>query len=209
MQLKHKILGKIAYLISIILKLTLRIKVIHHPEYNKHSQYLFAFWHGKQILPIIELVKHGDKRAVLASPSKDGDILDSLLTSHNYTVIRGSARSNSIRALASMVKHLKQGYSLGFGCDGPTGPIYQPKQGLAYMSQKLQIPIIPVGSAFKNKHIFNKAWDKFELPHIFSKSVFYLGQPFVVGMDEDLNQATDKIKTAIILSEEQALKQID
>jgi len=75
MTLKSRILGYMAYYITLLLGMTVRVVISKHPEYNSKTQYLFAFWHGKQLLPVFELQKHETRRAVLVSPSRDGDML--------------------------------------------------------------------------------------------------------------------------------------
>ena len=98
-----------------------------------------------------------------------------------------------------MIKKLKQGYSLGFGVDGPIGPIYQVKPGITYMAKKCNVPIIPVASAFKNKFILEKAWDKYEVPKLFTKACCVIGEPITIEGDLDkanleLNDTLNKLQ---------------
>ena len=186
---KQKILGLLAYYISQLLKLTLQVKVVHNNNYNSNLQYLFAFWHGKQFLPTLELVSHKTKCAALVSPSRDGDMLSIWLEKLGYIVLRGSSRDNNIKSLRQMLFILRQGVSLGFGVDGPIGPVFKIKPGIVYMAQKLNISIIPVGSYFSAKKIFYKAWDKYEIPRLFSRAVLYLGDPICISKDYDLELA--------------------
>lgn len=186
MRFKSRILGYVAYYITLLLGMTLRVVISKHSEYNPKTQYLFAFWHGKQLLPVFELQNHGTRRAVLVSPSRDGDLLTIWLKNLGYEVIRGSSRKQNISALAGMIRKLKEGYSLGFGIDGPVGPIYKVKPGMTHMAQKFGIAIVPVGSAFSRRWIVEKAWDKYEIPKPFAKAVFYLGKPFYIEKEADL-----------------------
>jgi len=206
MTLKSRILGYMAYYMTLLLNMTLRVIIFKHPEYNSKTQYLFAFWHGKQLLPVLELQKHGIHRAVLVSPSRDGDMLTVWLKNLGYEVIRGSSRKQNISALASMIRKLKAGYSLGFGIDGPIGPIYKVKPGMTHMAQKFRIPIIPIGSAFNRSWVFEKAWDKYEIPKPFSKAVFYLGKPFYIEKDVDLSVSNDMLEGLIAEAEKGAKK---
>ncbi len=198
---KSRFLGYIAYCITRLLGLTWKVVVSKHPDYHPKVQYLFAFWHGKQLLPVLELQHHATARAVLVSPSRDGDILTVWLKNLGYEVIRGSSRKQNISALAGMIRKLKAGYSLGFGIDGPIGPIYQVKPGMTHMAQKLGIPIIPVGSAFSRSWVFEKAWDKYEIPKPFAKAVFYLGEPFVIEKEADLMMSNNRLEKLIIQAE--------
>jgi len=205
MRLKSQILGRLAYYLTFLLQKSIRMVVVKHPDYNPEQQYLFAFWHGKQLLPVWTLVQHKTKRAVLVSPSKDGDLLAVWLKKLGYEIVRGSSRHRNISALAAMIRKLKAGYSLGFGIDGPIGPIYKVKPGMTHMAQKLKIPIIPVGSAFSRKWVVEKAWDKYEIPKPFTKAVLYLGKPIYVKLDEDLEAWNRKLEGYIQEAEAQAL----
>ena len=100
-----------------------------------------------------------------------------------------------------MIRKLKAGYSLGFGIDGPIGPIYKVKPGMTHMAQKLRIPIIPVGSAFSRSWVFEKAWDKYEIPKPFAKAVFYLGKPFIIEKEVDLAISNGMLEGLIIQAE--------
>lgn len=187
---KQKMLGLLAYYLTKILRLTLRTKIIMVPEYNKNTQYLFAFWHGKQLLPVLELVRHNTTRAVLASPSRDGEILATWLGKLGYKILRGSSRQDNIKSLVQMLRSLKAGDSLGFGVDGPIGPEFVVKPGITYMAQKANVAIIPVGSAFSRKWVFARAWDNYQMPKPFAQAVLYLGKPIYIAQDVDLEQAS-------------------
>jgi len=205
-KLKSKILGLLVYFVISLLRKTLRIRIDYHPDYVKTKPYLFAFWHGKQLLPVVLLRKlHFTKGAVLVSPSRDGDLLSSVLEKFGYEIIRGSSRDRNISSLANMMKKLKQDYSLGFGVDGPIGPLYTVKPGMTHMAERAQIAIIPVGSAFKRKWIFEKAWDKFEVPKPFTKAALYLGKPIHIEKGADLEACNRKLEIAIHEAEEKAL----
>lgn len=205
LKLKSKLLGYLAYGLTCLLQMTLRVKIEKHPNYDFEKPYLFAFWHGKQLLPVLMLKQHQTKRAVLVSPSRDGDILTVWLEKLGYEVIRGSSRDRNIEALVGMIRKLKKGYSLGFGIDGPIGPIYKVKPGMTHLAQKLNIPIIPVGSAFSCSWVVKKAWDQYQIPKFFSRAVFYLGEPFQVAPTADLTESNLALEKLICLAEEKAL----
>ena len=125
----------------------------------------------------------------LVSPSRDGNILESWLQKAGFEVDRGSSRDGNIRSLVKMIKRLRQGYSVGFGIDGPIGPIYKVKPGMTYMAQKCQIPIVPIACEFSKKWVIEKAWDKYEFPKPFSKAVYCIGEPFLIKSNADLDKS--------------------
>lgn len=204
--LKSQLLGRLAYYITTLLKKSLFITVTKHPDYNPNRPCLFAFWHGKQLLPVWELrlQLNQSKQAVLVSPSRDGDLLTVWLQKLGYEVIRGSSRRQNISALTSMVRKVKEGYSLGFGIDGPMGPIHKVKPGMTHIAQKWGIPIIPVGSAFSRKWVIEKAWDKYEIPKPLSKAVLYLGKPFFIEPDMALETCNLELENRIHEAEAKA-----
>jgi len=203
-RLRKEWLGYCAYFLTLLLGRTLRKIIVTSPGYDPTMQYLFAFWHGKQLLPILELRHHGTKQAVLVSASRDGDLLATWLKNLGYENIRGSSRHQNISALVGMVRKLKEKYSLGFGVDGPVGPIYRVKPGMTHLARKFRIPIIPVGSAFSQKWVVEKAWDKYEVPKPFTRTALYLGEPIVIDETVDLTACNLALEKAIDRAEAMA-----
>lgn len=176
-----KIGNRLYYLIK-VLNSTIRWKKVIHEDIKSQESNIYAFWHQKIFFPTVSL-HHVEKKTTLVSPSRDGEMLESILKKFGYEVIRGSSRDSSVKSLVVMMKALKKGYSLGFAVDGPQGPIFEIKPGIIYMAQKTGAKIIPVGGAFKRKYEFKKAWDKFHLPLPFTKAVLYLGKPIEIPSD--------------------------
>ena len=185
-----RVIGKSAYWLMRFLKMTMRIEVKVHETIDLHKAHLVAFWHGKQFLPAaILFTKHKTPMCVMASPSRDGAMLAVFLEKIGYEVIRGSSRDGGARALLTMKSKLENGTSVGFGIDGPIGPIHVVKPGIAFLSQKCNVKIIPIGSAYTSCWVFSKAWDKFQLPKPFAKGALVMGEPFEVLPDADIKQA--------------------
>ena len=134
MNKKYKFYGYLIYLILKLISLTLRIKIIN--EYNvdgKKDNYIFAFWHNKLLGPSLAMKNFG-KSAVLASPSKDGELISIPLEHFGFEVIRGSSDKNASASLRNLLKAVKKGYNIGTPVDGPKGPIYEVKPGLLYVA---------------------------------------------------------------------------
>lgn len=200
------ILGNIAFYLANLCKFTWRIKVVAHPDYQLNSPYLFAFWHGKQLLPVLQLVQHKTKKIALVSPSQDGSILAAWLAKLGYEVIRGSSRASNVKSTMQMLKKLRAGYSLGFGIDGPIGPLYQVKPGIIYLALKCKIPIVPLVSVCPRKWVVAKAWDRYQIPKPFSKISYYIGKPIILAKDVDITQASIELGYALHRATYQAAK---
>lgn len=192
----HREMGKKLYYIIKILNSTIRWKRVIHPDIKAEDVNIYAFWHQKIYFPVVGLT-HLPKKTSLVSPSRDGEMLESILMKYGYEVIRGSSRDANVKSLVTMMKALKNGYSLGFAVDGPLGPIFEIKPGIVYMAQKTGAKIIPLGGAFKWKYEFQKAWDKFHLPLPFTKAVLYMGKPIEVPKDANQEEYMELINKAI------------
>ena len=197
-----KIGNRLFYLIK-ALNSTIRWKKVIHEDIKADESNIYAFWHQKIFFPTVSL-HHVEKKTTLVSPSRDGEMLESILKKFGYEVIRGSSRDGNIKSLGIMLKALKQGYSLGFAVDGPQGPIFEIKPGIVFMAQKTGAKIIPVGGAFAWKYEFKKAWDRFHLPLPFTKAVLYLGKPIVIPKEANPEDYIQIVNDAINEANEKA-----
>lgn len=197
MNKKYKFYGYLIYLILKLISLTLKIKIINNYNVDgKKDNYIFAFWHNKLLGPSLAMKNFG-KSAVLASPSKDGELISIPLEHFGFEVIRGSSDKNASASLRNLLKAVKKGYNIGTPVDGPKGPIYEVKPGLLYVAQKTQKYIVPTGTYYNKKWIFSKTWDKFELPKPFSKIIFIIGEPMAIGKNENIEDVSKILKEKI------------
>ena len=181
--------------IKILIKTT-KYKVVQSEEAMKQKQAIIIFWHRK-IIPTMLSTDFVEKKSSLVSSSKDGDILEEVLTRFDNLVVRGSSNKDNVKSLKQILKLIKTGFSIGIAIDGPRGPIYEPKSGALYIAMKTGLPMIPIGGYTNKKRIFKKAWDKFELPKFFSKSCYYTGEPLYFTKDSDIDASMELIKSKL------------
>ena len=196
--------GSILYYLLNLISKTMKIRVISKMEIKKSDSYVCAFWHNKLVGVSIALKGYFDKRVCLASPSNDGELIAVPLEKMGFEIVRGSTGKDSIKSLLKMVKMVKNGYSAGTPVDGPKGPIYEVKQGMLYLAQKAEVPLLPIGVAFEKKWIFKKSWDRFQLPKFCSKMVCILGEPIHISKDANLEEYSEIIKRKIFELEKEA-----
>lgn len=203
---KYKRYGLILYYFLKIISKTMKIKIIKSPKIKDGESYICGFWHNKLVGASIALQDFSDKRAVLASPSKDGELISVPLEKMGFTMVRGSSGKDSIKSVIKLIKLMKEGYSAGTPLDGPKGPIYEVKPGMIYLAQKSQRPILPIGVAFSKKWVFEKAWDKFQMPKPFSTMVFIIGDPIVVPEDANKEDYIEPLKNELLRLDSEAEK---
>lgn len=203
---KYKLIGLIGYIISKVIFMTVRIKFIRNEEYDFNKNYAYAFWHGKLLYSTMVLTKEGKETITVVSPSKDGEIITTILKMMNYDVLRGSSDKESVKTLVGLIRGMKEGKNAGFGIDGPKGPIHKVKSGMLYASKKTGVEILPIGAYSSSKWIFNKAWDKFEIPKPFSTIIYVIGKPYKIGDSEEVDNAAEILNKKIDEAEEYAEK---
>jgi lysophospholipid acyltransferase (LPLAT)-like uncharacterized protein len=199
--LRPKILGFIGWVLITLWSATVRVRFVNRniPEGLKAEgrNMIFAFWHGRQFLLFYN---HRHRNIIIpASESRDGDIQAVILGRFGFDVVRGSSKRKGDRALLGMVDGLRKGKDIALAVDGPRGPIYEVKQGVAYLAGKLEKPIIPVATGAKRHWILEKIWDKYMLPVPFTKGVVVYGRPIIVQgtAEEELEAKRRELQAAL------------
>ncbi len=183
----YRIYGLIVYYIVMAIKLTLKIEVIGSEKIDNSKSYVLGMWHNKVVTTVLAL-KFIKKRAGLASPSKDGELISVPLEKLGFHMIRGSSGKDSVKGLIQLIKALKEGYTIGTPLDGPKGPALEAKHGMIYIAQKSGKPMMFMGAAYSKKWILHKAWDKCQIPKPFSKVVCLIEGPLYIPKDGNIEE---------------------
>jgi lysophospholipid acyltransferase (LPLAT)-like uncharacterized protein len=198
---RAQVLSFIGWIILSVWSRTIRMRFVNReiPERlaADGNNFIYAFWHGRQFLLFHS---HRDSGVIIpASESRDGEIQAGILRRFGFEVVRGSSKRKGDRALLGMVDGLRRGKNVALAVDGPRGPIYEVKQGIAYLAGKLNKPIIPVIASAKRYWTLEKIWDKYLLPVPFTTGVVVYGEPITVsGTSGDLLEAKRKeLETAL------------
>lgn len=203
----YKFYGLLLFFILKAISKTMRISIKRNEKIKLNESYIYGFWHNKLVAAGLSLRNIGES-AILASPSKDGELIAIPLEKLGYKVVRGSSGKDSVKSVIALLKLVKNGYNAGTPLDGPKGPIYEVKNGMLYLAQKSGKSIIPFGAAFEKKWVFNKAWDKFQLPKPFSKCICVLGEPILIPKDGDLDEYGKLIKEELLKLDREAEREL-
>lgn len=190
----YKFYGLLVYYIIMLIKLTLKIEIIGKENMSEEKPYVLALWHNKVVATVLALgfIK---KRAGLASPSADGELISVPLEKLGYKMIRGSSGKDSVKGLVQLIKAVKEGYTIGTPLDGPKGPRFEAKQGMMYVAQKSGRPMVFMGAAYSKKWVLSKTWDRCQIPKPFSKVVCVISEPFYLEKSipiEDYKEIVEK-----------------
>ena len=152
----------------------------------KSQKYIMCFWHSR--LLALSYVHKRTNVLVLVSQSKDGEIIARILDKQGHRTMRGSSTRGGLRALAGMIKKLKENdQPAAFTPDGPQGPRFKMKPGVIALARKTGYPIIPMTYNASRIKMFN-SWDRFIMPKPFSECKIIYGEPVYIPESTDETQ---------------------
>jgi lysophospholipid acyltransferase (LPLAT)-like uncharacterized protein len=137
---------------------------------KEDSPRIYALWHNRLFVAaeIYERYMARSNIYGLISPSKDGAWLTEIYRSIGIKAVRGSSKRRGHEALTELENILNCGYNCALTTDGPRGPRYLAKAGIANLAKKVGTLIVLVGCNFASAWRL-KSWDKFYIPKPFSK----------------------------------------
>ena len=144
---------------------------------------IYTFWHGR-MLYFPYLYRFQNKHHILASPSKDGEIIGNLLKIYGFNIVWGSTFKKGAKALLNLIRVIKNGDSVVLIADGSRGPAFKAQDGAIKIAKLTGIPIVPMTYSVSRKKILS-SWDRFVIPYPFSKIAVKYGEPVYVPPDAD------------------------
>lgn len=157
---------------------TLRFRVHNASVLERDGARVLAFFHGTQMMMHGLVRSRARRTCVMVSHSRDGEIQAAALATLGFHVVRGSSSRGAARALASIVKRLREPRTDAvFAVDGPRGPYGVAKPGALTAASRAHAIVIPAGAAASRAWTLARAWDRFVLPRPFSRVEIVLGAP--------------------------------
>ncbi|WP_413585861.1 lysophospholipid acyltransferase family protein [Bdellovibrio sp. HCB274] len=136
---------------------------------ENRSPVVLAHWHGDE-LALLSIVKRY-RIATIASQSKDGELMATVLKWMGAKTSRGSSSRGSVQALKGLLRLVKDGGNCSFAVDGPKGPLHKVKPGVFELSRMIHGPIYAAGVYVDRAVYFPRSWNKTFLPKPFAKVV--------------------------------------
>jgi lysophospholipid acyltransferase (LPLAT)-like uncharacterized protein len=151
---------------------------------------LWVFWH-EQLSCFVAYglhFTHGRDYCIIRLGGDDrGDILHTFAVRLQVTPYAVDMDGNPMaagRAVLRVIQAMKRGMMSFLAPDGPGGPVFEPKQGVAYLARKAEAAVIPVGGFTRFGHHM-KRWDKYLIPFPFGRLVMVFGQPIMADKKDD------------------------
>ncbi len=160
------------------------------PFWTSSRPVVYAVWHGEILMiPYInERLQrtHGARPVyVMASRSRDGELLARFVRRFGFGVVRGSSSRGGAGALRRLARRVRAGLDVAVTPDGPRGPRGHVQPGVIALAALAGAPLVPV--AFAASPVWRlRSWDRFEIPKPFARAAIAFGPPVrVAGRDRD------------------------
>lgn len=141
---------------------------------------IIAIWHEALALGVSQYTNSGAH--ALTSYSFDGELAARVIRRFGVLSLRGSSSRGGADALHDMAEALKHVPVVGFTPDGPRGPRRAAKAGIAILSARTGVPIVPYALAASRAWRL-PSWDRFQIPKPFARILSAYGAPIPPPQD--------------------------
>ncbi len=172
------------------------------PLWSARRPLIYGVWHGRiLIVPWLNARLRRTDGArnvrVLASRSRDGELVAGFVRRFGLDVVRGSSSRGGAGALRELARALHAGQDVAVVPDGPRGPSCRAQAGIVSLAAATGAPIVPLGVAARPARRL-QSWDRFMVPAPFARCAVVFGSPVGVGRHDD--------REAVRLAVERALQ---
>ncbi|MGB5173390.1 MAG: lysophospholipid acyltransferase family protein [Thermoanaerobaculia bacterium] len=138
----------------------------HLKQLRDGHKVILAFWHNRQI-GLIRVADELRPVKVLISRHGDGEIIARIVARFGIGSVRGSSTRGGKAAVRQLVSASRQSH-LAITPDGPVGPRYHAKHGVALVAALTGLPVTWISWSTDRAWRF-KSWDRFILPKPFAR----------------------------------------
>lgn len=171
------------------------------PLWAARQPLIYAAWHGR-ILMIPWLSGRFERRrgartvSVLASRSRDGELVARWVSRFGMSVVRGSSSRGGAEALRALTAAVRAGQDVAVVPDGPRGPRERLQAGLVVLAAATGAPVIPLGFAAHPAQRF-ASWDRFLMPLPFARAAVVFGKAATVPRGAEREPARADLERAL------------
>lgn len=144
----------------------------------QHRHAILAIWHETTAYALY--IHSGSNFHAASSYSFDGELAARLTHQFNVECVRGSSSKGGAEVLRELEKAIPLVGSVGLTMDGPRGPRRHAQPGVAILSARTGIPVVPLAFAI-NKSWRLHTWDRMAVPKPFARLLYAYGAPITPG----------------------------
>jgi hypothetical protein len=187
------------------LGVTLRLRVegveTMAPLWAARQPLIYAVWHSRILMvpwlnARLRRTRGARAARVLASRSRDGELVARWVGRFGLPVVRGSSSRGGAQALRALAAAVRAGEDVAVVPDGPRGPRERLQAGLVVLGAATGAPIVPLGfAAWPARRL--ASWDRFLVPWPFARAALVFGKAVTVGRDADRETARADLERAL------------
>ncbi len=171
------------------------------PRWAAGQPLIYAVWHGRILMiPWLTARMRRTRGArpvrVLASRSRDGEMVARWVTRFGLSVARGSSSRGGAEALRALAASVRAGEDVAVVPDGPRGPRERLQAGLVVLAAATGAPIVPLGFAARPARRL-ASWDRFLVPMPFARAAVVFGKVATVPRGADRETARADVERAL------------
>lgn len=189
-----------------VLGATLRIAVVGVdpvvPLWRAERALIYAAWHGRILMvpwlnAWLRRTRGARPARVLASRSRDGELVARYVGWFGLDVVRGSSSRGGAAALRALAAAVRAGHDVAVIPDGPRGPRCQLQPGVVALAALSGAPVLPLAFAARPARRL-RTWDEFLIPAPFARCAVVFGAPVAVARDADREAARKEVERALL-----------
>lgn len=135
---------------------------------ERYGRAIVAIWH--EVIVSMLARYRGSGACALTSYSFDGELATRTLRSCGIGAVRGSSSRGGSEALHQLARAMERVEIVGTAFDGPRGPRREAKPGVAILSARTGIPVLPNAFGVVSAWRLN-SWDRLCIPKPFARIV--------------------------------------
>lgn len=139
-----------------------------------HGHAIIAIWHESTAYALY--LHSGSNFHAASSYSFDGELAARLTHQFNVECVRGSTSKGGAEVLRELEKAIKLVGCVGLTMDGPRGPRRHAQPGLAILSARTGVPVVPLAFAI-SKCWRLRTWDRMAVPKPFARLLYDYAPP--------------------------------
>ncbi len=170
---------------------------------------LWAFWHQQVMLAAHYIYRQDDPARysnLIVGDDRGFALAHAGRRLGLHAAVKVDMQGNPVvagRAVLEVVKAMKRGYRSMIAPDGPDGPAFTPKAGMAFVAQKAEALILPMGAYCRPAWKLRR-WDEYLVTLPFSDFFYVFGQPIQAMRREDSQSLTDRVAAALSAARQRA-----
>jgi hypothetical protein len=150
---------------------------------------IYALWHGRVLMApwIAERLRRtaGARTVrVLASRSRDGELVTRFVRRFGLDAARGSSSRGGASGLRALTRALEAGVDVVVVPDGPRGPSRRVQPGVVALAALTGAPVVPMGIGARPSRRL-RTWDEFLVPLPFARCSVVFGPAACVARGGD------------------------